>query len=1379
MTTRHPRALLAALLLTAVAAALPPLPAAAQSDVTGEWRMLSATSPINPIHVALLRTGKVLIASGSENDPTHTTFRSAVWDPRTGAFSVTEIPWDLFCNGMSQLADGRILIVGGNLQYNPFRGLKTTTIFEPTSETYIQVQDMARGRWYPSNTLLGDGKTVTFSGWLENAGVPNRAVEIYDVASGWSPELVAPWTPPLYPWMHLLPNGRVFVSGSQPGSHVFDPASRAWTLDVARTRYGQDRRYGSSVLLPLRPDDGYRPRVMIMGGNNPATATAEVIDLGAATPAWRSLPPMSAPRIEMNAVLLPTGKVLALGGSAVDNDASTASRRADLFDPETETWANAGTAAVPRLYHSVALLLPDATVWTAGSNPFQGAWDNRMEIYSPPYLFTRDSTGRVIPAPRPTISSAPARVGYNASFTVSSSSAADIAQVVLVRPGSNTHAFDFDQRLVELRFTASGTTLNVTSPPNANVAPPGYYMLFVINRAGTPSVARFVHVIQNPTNQPPSARILNPSADVRIRAGQSVTFSGDGTDADGSVTRLSWVFPGGSPATSSAATPGAVTFSTPGRYTVSLTVTDNLGENDPTPATRTITVDPAGFTAAITSPPAGATVNGTQTVGMSVAGGTAPFTYTLRVDSTQVFTTTSSATSQSYGWNTATVPDGSHTLTLTVRDGTGATATASRTVTVANSSGALRVAMTTPTPDQTVSGVVWVNVWVEGAVGPFSYTLTAAGATVGSTTSSATHVTIPWDTTRTPNGPQTLTATVTTSTRTGSSSVNVTVQNGGSPPPPGPGLSAAITAPAAGATVSGTTTVTMTASNAAPGNITYRLTIDGAVVSVQSTSSTTVTYAWDTRTYGDGSHTLGLTVTDSTSATASASRTVTVANSSTGSLPVALTSPREGATVTGTVWANVWVGPPPGTPPYTYTLTAAGATVGGTTSSETHVTIPWDTTRTPNGAQTLTATVRDAAGKTGSFSVNVTVQNAGSPPPPPPPPSGLTAAISSPAEGATVSGTVTVGMAAGGGTAPYRYTLQVDGAQVFTTTSSSGTASFAWNTASSTNGSHTLRLVVTDSASASAEATRTVTVSNGSTGTIGVALTSPRQGQTVSGTVWANVWVGTPSGTPPYDYTLTAAGATVWTATSSSTHVTLPWETFRTPDGPQTLTATVRDAAGRTGSFSVDVIVSNGTGSTTPPPATLTASFTSPGDGTTVSGTITIGMAAGGGTPPYVYTLQIDGTQVFTTTTSATSTSTSWNTTTASNASHTLRLTVRDGAGATATASRTVIVSNSTGGGGGGGTPLTVDLTSPRPGEVVSGVEWANIWVSGGGTPPFDYTLSVGGTILWEAQSSATHVTLPWETTRVPNGPQTFTATVRDSTGRTGSSSVSVVVQNP
>ena len=149
----------------------------------------------------------------------------------------------------------------------------------------------------------------------------------------WSTQSIAPWTPPLYPRMHLLPNGKVFYSGSTTSSALFDPSTTSFTQNVATTNYGGTRTYGSSVLLPLTPANDYDPKVMIFGGNSPATNTTEIIDLGASSPTWVYGPNMSQPRIEMNAVILPNGKVLALGGSVNDEDTSSLSLNADLFDP--------------------------------------------------------------------------------------------------------------------------------------------------------------------------------------------------------------------------------------------------------------------------------------------------------------------------------------------------------------------------------------------------------------------------------------------------------------------------------------------------------------------------------------------------------------------------------------------------------------------------------------------------------------------------------------------------------------------------------------------------------------------------------------------------------------------------------------------------------------------------------------------------------------------------------------------------------------------------------------------------------------------------------------------------------------------------------------
>src|SRR5712691_7851503 len=373
-----------------VGLALPQL--MAQANVQGQWTTLPNPMPINPIHATLLNTGKVLVVAGSGNYPPNKNYQAAVWDPKSGTTTIQTVTWDMFCNGAVALPDGRVFINGGTTQYNPFHGAANTSVFDPVNNSFTDLPRVAHGRWYPTVTTLGDGRILTFSG-LNEIGITNTAVEIFTPTSGtWSQEYKAGWTPPLYPRLHLLPSGKVFYSGSTTKSRYYYPSTHTWGV-IATTNYPSTRTYGSSVLLPLTPPN-YKPMVMIMGGGNssPATNTTEIIDLSATTPAWQLGPSMTQPRIEMNAVILPNGKVLAVGGSATDEIASTASYNADLYDPVTNTFSSAGANAYPRLYHSLALLLPDATIWLAGSNPKRGTYEPHMEIYQPSYLFNPDGS---------------------------------------------------------------------------------------------------------------------------------------------------------------------------------------------------------------------------------------------------------------------------------------------------------------------------------------------------------------------------------------------------------------------------------------------------------------------------------------------------------------------------------------------------------------------------------------------------------------------------------------------------------------------------------------------------------------------------------------------------------------------------------------------------------------------------------------------------------------------------------------------------------------------------------------------------------------------------------------------------------------------------
>jgi hypothetical protein len=417
---------------------------------------------------------------------------------------------------------------------------------------------------------------------------------------------------------------------------------------------------------------------MIFGGGNPSISTTEIIDLSVPKPLWVYGPSMSQPRVEMNAVILPSGKVLALGGSLNDEDATTASLNADLYDPNANTFSSAGVEALARLYHSVSLLMPDATVWVAGSNPQRGTFENRMEIYSPAYLFNSDGSLAV----RPSIAgvSSPA-IGYGTSFQVTTPDAANISTVVLMRNGSSTHAFDMEQRYVGLSFTVGSGALTVTGPPNGNVAPPGYYMLFLLNNAGVPSVASMVLVSSAPTDMPPAGKIVSPASNVTIVAGQTVSYSGTGTDSDGTITGYSWVFPGGSPSVSNLANVSNVIYSTPGTYVTTLTVTDNAGLTDPHPPTVAITVTaPPDFSLA-SSP-------GTQLI---TPGGSTTYTSTVTANNgftgNVTFSVTGLPTGASAAFNPASVTSsGSTTMTVST---TAATATGTYPLTITAASGTL------------------------------------------------------------------------------------------------------------------------------------------------------------------------------------------------------------------------------------------------------------------------------------------------------------------------------------------------------------------------------------------------------------------------------------------------------------------------------------------------------------------------------------------------------------------------------------------------------------------------------------------------------------------------------------------------------------------
>ncbi|HEY9505560.1 MAG TPA: galactose oxidase-like domain-containing protein [Gemmatimonadales bacterium] len=447
----------------------PPAPTAAlvaSAAESGTWTT-PASWPIVGVHVILLPNGKVLVV-GRQGSP-------QVWDPATGAFNAVPSPNWLFCAGHALLPDGRVFFAGGHISDN--HGLPDLTLFSASGNNWSTSSRMARGRWYPTTTVMGNGDVVILAG-RDEAGLQVDVPEVW--SNGSLRRLTgAPRTLPYYPRAFLAPDGRLFVAGStRPTRFLSLSGSGAWQSGPSRL-FGA-REYGSAVMY----DEG---KILYAGGSR-TTNTAETIDLTLAKPAWRWTGSMASARRHLNLTVLPTGEVLATGGvgGTAFNDLSKAVRAAELWNPASGLWTTLASSSIVRGYHATALLLPDGRVLHAGSGDGAGAPNQRNgEIFSPPYL----SRGA-----RPVITSAPTSAAYGTRFRVLTPQAGAITRVTLIRLGAPTHAFDENQRFQRLPFTADGTGLTVTTPGSRNRTPPGHYMLFILNGSGVPSIARIIRI---------------------------------------------------------------------------------------------------------------------------------------------------------------------------------------------------------------------------------------------------------------------------------------------------------------------------------------------------------------------------------------------------------------------------------------------------------------------------------------------------------------------------------------------------------------------------------------------------------------------------------------------------------------------------------------------------------------------------------------------------------------------------------------------------------------------------------------------------------------------------------------------------------------------
>lgn len=450
-------------------------PADAQADTVGQWSPVAGW-PNRAVHATLLSDGRVLFVSYYGES-----LRPHIWDPTNNSFTPTAAAsYELFCAGHTLLANGKVFIAGGFIADDV--GFNRAVIYDPAANTFMPLPNMNKGRWYPTTTVLPNGDVLVVSGDANGASHANALPQVFQMSTNtWRSLTSAQLVLPLYPLMFVAPNGEVFYAGNSSQSRYLNTTGTgAWT-SVASTHFSS-RDYGPGVSYDVG-------KVLIVGGDDPPTATAETIDLTATVPAWKFTGSMHFPRRQNNAVLLADGKVLIVGGSkgsGFDNS-SAAVLPAEMWDPATGKFSVMASISKYRGYHSTALLLPDGRVLSAGGN----VGGPNAQVFSPPYLFA---------GARPTISSAPGSVAYGQTVFIGTPDAGAISQVSFLRTGSVTHTFDESQRFMRLQFTQAAGGLNITMPANGNLAPPGYYMLFILNSLGVPSVATIVHISQSGDN---------------------------------------------------------------------------------------------------------------------------------------------------------------------------------------------------------------------------------------------------------------------------------------------------------------------------------------------------------------------------------------------------------------------------------------------------------------------------------------------------------------------------------------------------------------------------------------------------------------------------------------------------------------------------------------------------------------------------------------------------------------------------------------------------------------------------------------------------------------------------------------------------------------
>ncbi len=710
----------------------------------GRWDASATVDfPIVAIHAAMLPTGKVMIFSYPKS-PEENSAQAWLWDPATGQKVRRDPPlWldpkdgqmkaaNIWCSGHTFTADGELVVFGGNLEFpngtTSYKGLNKVYTFNPFTETWKEQPDMQHGRWYPTGIRLPDGRIPILSGWDES-GTPamNSDVEMFTPPSSLSGtgaiSLIGstggagqPPTGEFYPHMFAMPSGRSLVVGPDAPNTWFmnTPTANSFGWSDA-PNLNQRRLWGTAVPLPA--GSGGSTKIMALGGTDqsttPSTNTTEVFDEANPGLNWRPASPNVIGRGHANTVLLPDGSMVEVGGGigrvatapSPLHAANPEQRQIELWNPDTGQWRLGPAQAESRAYHSTALLLPDGRVFSAGDDWNGGITSDTAEIYEPPYLFK---------GARPTITSAPPSISVGSNFGVQTPNT-NVTRAALIAPGSVTHAVDMNQRLISLNVTQRAGCVDLAAPPSANVAPPGYYMLFLISNQGVPSVAKFVKL----TTGGSAATCDGPPVDATLPT-VSVTAPRNGATVSGSVNvtasasdnvgvvGVQFKVDGQNLGTEDTSSPWSRSWDTTGVangiHKLTAVARDAAGN---TKTSAEVSVTAAGGDAtppAVTlpSPAAGSTQSGPVDVTASASDNVAVAGVQFKLDG-QNLGAEDTSSPYSVAWDTTTAANGPHQLTAVARDAAGNTTTStSVSVTVAN---APVPDTTTPDPDTTTPPV--------------------------------------------------------------------------------------------------------------------------------------------------------------------------------------------------------------------------------------------------------------------------------------------------------------------------------------------------------------------------------------------------------------------------------------------------------------------------------------------------------------------------------------------------------------------------------------------------------------------------------------------------------------------------------------------------